>query len=51
MFLSLAVEGLGAWHKAAITEVKKLGSSLEGECGIAEQLHGAVEGDEGIGWR
>ena len=51
VFLSLAVEGLGAWHKAAITEVKKLGSSLEGECGIAEQPHGAVEGDEGIGWR
>ena len=32
-------------------QVKKLGNSLEGECGIAEQLHGAVEGDEGIGWR
>ena len=28
VFLPLAVESLGAWHKSAISEVKKLGSSL-----------------------
>ena len=28
VFLPLAVESLGAWHKSAIAEVKKLGSSL-----------------------
>ena len=28
MFLPLAVESLGAWHKSAIIEVRKLGSSL-----------------------
>ena len=28
VFLPLAVESLGAWHKSAIAEVKKLGSAL-----------------------
>ena len=28
VFLPLVVESLGAWHKSAISEVKKLGSSL-----------------------
>ena len=28
VFLPLAVESLGAWHKTAISEIKKLGSSL-----------------------
>ena len=28
VFLPLAVESLGAWHKSAIAEVRKLGSSL-----------------------
>ena len=28
VFLPLAVESLGAWHKSAILEIKKLGSAL-----------------------
>ena len=36
VFLPLAVESLGAWHKAAITEVKKLGSSLARHTGEEE---------------
>ena len=36
VFLPLAVESLGAWHKAAITEVKQLGSSLARHTGEEE---------------
>ena len=38
VFLPLAVESLGAWHKAAITEVKKLGSSLARHTGEEETI-------------
>ena len=36
VFLPLAVESLGGWHKAAIAEVKKLGSSLARHTGEEE---------------
>ena len=36
VFLPLAVESLGAWHKSAITEVKKLGSALARHTGEEE---------------
>ena len=36
VFLPLAVESLGAWHKSAISEVKKLGSSLARHTGEEE---------------
>ena len=36
MFLPLAVESLGAWHKSAIVEVKKLGSALARQTGEGE---------------
>ena len=36
VFLPLAVESLGAWHKAAIGEIKKLGSSLARHTGEEE---------------
>ena len=36
VFLPLAVESLGAWHKSAIAEVKKLGSSLARHTGEEE---------------
>ena len=36
VFLPLAVESLGAWHKSAIAEVKKLGSSLARHTGEDE---------------
>ena len=36
VFLPLAVESLGAWHKSAICEVKKLGSALARHTGEEE---------------
>ena len=36
VFLPLAVESLGAWHRSAIAEVKKLGSSLARHTGEEE---------------
>ena len=36
VFIPLAVESLGAWHKAAIVEVKKLGSALARHTGEDE---------------
>ena len=36
VFLPLAVESLGAWHKSAIAEIKKLGSSLARHTGEEE---------------
>ena len=36
VFLPLAVESLGAWHKSAINEVKKLGSALARHTGEEE---------------
>ena len=36
VFLPLAVESLGAWHKSAIAKVKKLGSSLARHTGEEE---------------
>ena len=36
VFLPLAMESLGAWHKSAIAEVKKLGSSLARHTGEEE---------------
>ena len=36
VFLPLAVESLGAWHKSAIAEIKKLGSSLSHHTGEEE---------------
>ena len=36
VFLPLAVESLGAWHKSAIAEIKKLGSSLARHTGEDE---------------
>lgn len=36
VFLPLAVESLGAWHKSAIVEVKKLGSALARHTGEEE---------------
>ena len=38
VFLPLAVESLGAWHKSAIAEVKKLGSSLARHTGEEESV-------------
>ena len=38
VFLPLAVESLGAWHKSAICEVKKLGSSLARHTGEEESV-------------
>ena len=36
VFLPLAVESLGAWHKSAIAEVQKLGCSLARHTGEEE---------------
>ena len=36
VFVPLAVESLGAWHKSVITEIKKLGSSLARHTGEEE---------------
>ena len=36
VFLPLAVESLGAWHKSAILEIKKLGSALARHTGEEE---------------
>ena len=36
VFLPLAVESLGAWHKSAISEIKKLGSALSRHTGEEE---------------
>ena len=36
VFLPLAVESLGGWHKSAIAEVKKLGSALARHTGDDE---------------
>ena len=36
IFLPLAVESLGAWHKSALVEVKKLGSCLARHTGEDE---------------
>ena len=38
VFLPLAVESLGAWHKSAIAEIKKLGSSLARHTGEEESV-------------
>ena len=38
VFLPLAVESLGGWHKAAIAEVKKLGSALARHSGEDESI-------------
>ena len=38
VFLPLAVESLGGWHKAAIDEVKKLGSALARHSGEDESI-------------
>ena len=38
VFLPLAVESLGAWHKSAIAEIKKLGSSLARHTGEEETV-------------
>ena len=38
VFLPLAVESLGAWHKEAISEVKKLGSALARHTGEEESV-------------
>ena len=37
MFLPLAMDSLGVWHKSAIAEVRKLGSSLARHT-LAEQM-------------
>ena len=36
VFLPLAVESLGAWHQSAVSEIKKLGSSLARHTGEEE---------------
>ena len=36
VFLPLAVESLGAWHKSAVSEIKKLGSTLARHTGEEE---------------
>ena len=38
VFLPLAVESLGAWHKSAVSEVKKLGSALARHTGEEEAV-------------
>ena len=38
VFLPLAVESLGGWHKAAIDEIKKLGSALARHTGEDESI-------------
>ena len=38
VFLPLAVESLGGWHKAAIAEIKKLGSALALHTGEDESI-------------
>ena len=38
VFLPLAVESLGAWHKSAIAEIKKLGSALARHTGEEESI-------------
>ena len=38
VFLPLAVESLGAWHKEAISQVKKLGSALARHTGEEESV-------------
>ena len=38
VFLPLAVESLGAWHRSAIQEVKKLGSLLARHTGEEEAI-------------
>ena len=37
-FIPLAVESLGAWHKSAVAEVKKLGSALARHTGEEETV-------------
>ena len=37
-FIPVAVESLGAWHKSAITEVKKLGSAKARQNGEEESV-------------
>ena len=38
ILIPLAVESLGAWHKSAVAEVKKLGSALARHTGEEEQV-------------
>ena len=49
VFLPLAVESLGAWHKSAILEIKKLGSSLARA--LSGESRGVAENSGSLGRR